>query len=79
VNSVQIGKKEPAYPPTMYFMRQTIGNACGTVALIHALANNEDRIDFAGLYCVFFFLFFVICLLLFFLLVMVYVCVGGGY
>ncbi|XP_064612959.1 ubiquitin carboxyl-terminal hydrolase-like isoform X2 [Liolophura sinensis] len=31
----------------LYFMKQsdTIGNACGTVALIHALANNTDTID----------------------------------
>lgn len=26
-----------------FFMRQTIGNACGTVALLHALCNNEGR------------------------------------
>lgn len=31
-----------------FFMRQTISNACGTVALVHALANNEDKITFDG-------------------------------
>lgn len=28
--------------PRVYFMKQSIGNACGTVALMHALANNQD-------------------------------------
>jgi ubiquitin carboxyl-terminal hydrolase L3 len=31
----------------VYFMRQTIGNACGTIALIHAIANNMDCIEFS--------------------------------
>ena len=26
-------------------MKQTISNACGTVAMIHAVANNLDRIE----------------------------------
>lgn len=29
----------------LYFMRQTISNACGTVALIHAIANNFDKLS----------------------------------
>ncbi|KAM3187024.1 hypothetical protein ACTXT7_003112 [Hymenolepis weldensis] len=28
-----------------FFMKQTISNACGTVAIIHALANNKDAFD----------------------------------
>ena len=28
----------------VYFMKQTVGNACGTVGLLHSLANNLDRI-----------------------------------
>ncbi|XP_036396707.1 ubiquitin carboxyl-terminal hydrolase isozyme L3 [Megalops cyprinoides] len=32
--------------PEVYFMRQTIGNACGTIGLIHAVANNQGRLDF---------------------------------
>ncbi|XP_066562667.1 ubiquitin carboxyl-terminal hydrolase isozyme L3 isoform X2 [Amia ocellicauda] len=30
----------------VYFMKQTIGNACGTIGLIHAVANNRDRLEF---------------------------------
>ncbi|XP_013924101.1 PREDICTED: ubiquitin carboxyl-terminal hydrolase isozyme L3-like, partial [Thamnophis sirtalis] len=30
----------------VYFMKQTISNACGTIGLIHAIANNRDKIDF---------------------------------
>ena len=32
-------------PNDLYFMKQTIGNACGSVAMIHAVANNLDRIQ----------------------------------
>ncbi|XP_007888939.1 ubiquitin carboxyl-terminal hydrolase isozyme L3 isoform X1 [Callorhinchus milii] len=32
--------------PQVYFMKQTISNACGTVGLIHALANNQDKLEF---------------------------------
>ncbi|KAH0624467.1 hypothetical protein JD844_031936 [Phrynosoma platyrhinos] len=32
--------------PAVYFMKQTISNACGTIGLIHAIANNRDKINF---------------------------------
>jgi len=32
-------------PAGVYFIKQNIGNACGTIAIIHALANNETRMD----------------------------------
>ena len=54
----QVNKnKDMLYPDNVYylpredvsqqpfFIRQTIGNACGTVALLHALCNNEDKIE----------------------------------
>ncbi|XP_076021847.1 ubiquitin carboxyl-terminal hydrolase isozyme L3 [Genypterus blacodes] len=33
--------------PDVYFMKQTIGNACGTIGLIHAVANNQAQLEFA--------------------------------
>lgn len=30
---------------TPFFMKQTIGNACGTIALLHAFCNNMDALD----------------------------------
>ncbi|XP_064030059.1 ubiquitin carboxyl-terminal hydrolase isozyme L3 [Pogoniulus pusillus] len=31
---------------SVYFMKQTINNACGTIGLIHAIANNREKINF---------------------------------
>ena len=29
--------------PSVYFMKQTISNACGTIGALHAIANNQDK------------------------------------
>ncbi|KAJ2385588.1 peroxiredoxin 1, partial [Coemansia sp. RSA 2603] len=34
--------------PNVWFMRQTIGNACGTMAMLHALGNNQSTIPIVG-------------------------------
>lgn len=38
----------PEGPKGLYFMRQTIGNACGTIGLLHALGNVQDSVSFEG-------------------------------
>lgn len=43
----QIGEEKNGGVENLYYMKQTVGNACGTVAVIHALANNTDKIDLA--------------------------------
>jgi ubiquitin carboxyl-terminal hydrolase L3 len=30
----------------VYFIKQTIGNACGTIAILHAICNNQDKLEF---------------------------------
>uniref|UniRef100_A0A8C3TDZ5 Ubiquitin carboxyl-terminal hydrolase n=1 Tax=Chelydra serpentina TaxID=8475 RepID=A0A8C3TDZ5_CHESE len=30
----------------VYFLKQTVGNSCGTIGLIHAVANNQDKFAF---------------------------------
>uniref|UniRef100_A0A3Q0SWX9 Ubiquitin carboxyl-terminal hydrolase n=1 Tax=Amphilophus citrinellus TaxID=61819 RepID=A0A3Q0SWX9_AMPCI len=39
--------------PGVYFIKQTIGNACGTIGLIHAVANNQALLEFGefSLFC----------------------------
>lgn len=36
--------------PDVYFIKQTIGNACGTIGLIHAVANNKVHLEFGECY-----------------------------
>ena len=36
------GAAAPPPPPDLFYMRQTIGNACGTIALLHCLGNSRD-------------------------------------
>ncbi|KPP57737.1 ubiquitin carboxyl-terminal hydrolase isozyme L1-like [Scleropages formosus] len=30
----------------VYFLRQTVANSCGTVGLLHSVANNRDKLEF---------------------------------
>lgn len=39
-------KQRQAVSDKVYFVEQTVGNACGTIGLIHTLANVADKISF---------------------------------
>lgn len=41
----EISKKGQAISPKLYYMKQMVQNACGTVALIHSIANSKDQIQ----------------------------------
>eukprot|EP00041_Stephanoeca_diplocostata_P006029 m.73620 g.73620 ORF g.73620 m.73620 type:complete len:230 (+) comp16127_c0_seq1:287-976(+) len=43
--NARIQKEGQVVSPSVYFMKQTIGNACGTIGLIHAIANNRDKVE----------------------------------
>ncbi|KAI8320408.1 peptidase C12, ubiquitin carboxyl-terminal hydrolase 1 [Martensiomyces pterosporus] len=44
----EIASSSHRVSPSVWFMRQTIGNACGTMAVIHSLANNQGDIQVGG-------------------------------
>ncbi|RUS21118.1 ubiquitin carboxyl-terminal hydrolase [Endogone sp. FLAS-F59071] len=41
----EVTKREQFISPNLIFFRQTISNACGTIALLHSVTNNEQVID----------------------------------
>ncbi|XP_065828922.1 ubiquitin carboxyl-terminal hydrolase isozyme L3-like isoform X2 [Oscarella lobularis] len=42
----RLKKEEQHVSKNVYFMKQNIGNACGTIGVLHAIANNQDVLDF---------------------------------
>nr|XP_006816605.1 PREDICTED: ubiquitin carboxyl-terminal hydrolase isozyme L3-like [Saccoglossus kowalevskii] len=44
----KIDKDGQTVSSNLYYMKQTIGNACGTIGLLHAIANNKHRIELDG-------------------------------
>eukprot|EP00042_Codosiga_hollandica_P030471 m.177138 g.177138 ORF g.177138 m.177138 type:complete len:260 (+) comp53366_c0_seq3:1287-2066(+) len=38
---------KPPVDPAVFFMKQTIENACGTIGIIHSIANNLDKVVLA--------------------------------
>ena len=45
-NSVNEPCDVATVPPEVFYMKQTIGNACGTIALIHSIGNLRKTISF---------------------------------
>lgn len=43
----ELDKKKPAAPKDVFHLRQVLSNICGTIALVHSVANNTHRIDVA--------------------------------
>ena len=43
-NAVSRGSDD-AESISVYYMKQTIGNACGTIALLHSIGSNLDRLQ----------------------------------
>ena len=43
----EIKEKGQTLTPDLYYVKQMVSNACGTVALIHSVANNSDQIQIA--------------------------------
>lgn len=41
---IQEDNDESYVPDNVWFIKQTIGNACGTIAILHSIANNQDQI-----------------------------------
>jgi len=44
----RIAKEGQTIHPSVFYTKQTIGNACGTIALIHSLCNCADEIGITG-------------------------------
>jgi hypothetical protein len=45
-----LAQKGVQVPERLLYMKQTIGNACGTIAVLHSLCNNMDTVPQSALH-----------------------------
>ena len=43
IQEAEVSEKGQTVSDTVYYMKQMVSNACGTIALIHSVANNGDK------------------------------------
>lgn len=43
--------KDQEISSKVYFLKQTVSNSCGTIGLIHAVANNKDKLKLGEYGC----------------------------
>jgi ubiquitin carboxyl-terminal hydrolase L3 len=43
VQEAEVEEKGQTVSENVYYLKQVVPNACGTVALIHGVANNVDK------------------------------------
>lgn len=41
----ELRSQDPSVPKDIFYMKQTIGNACGTIGLLHSIGNSQERIQ----------------------------------
>ena len=46
VEQQDLQDKQQTLPSDLFYMKQTIGNACGTIGVLHALGNQQHQISF---------------------------------
>ncbi|XP_059611258.1 ubiquitin carboxyl-terminal hydrolase-like [Phlebotomus argentipes] len=46
--SAELKESPQTHPPDLFFMQQTIRNACGTIALVHSIANCDVELEDDG-------------------------------
>lgn len=45
----ELRSQDLSIPNDIFYMKQTIGNACGTIGLLHSIGNSQDRIKLGEL------------------------------
>jgi len=43
VQEAEVAEKGQTVSDNVFYLKQNVTNACGTIALIHSVANNDDK------------------------------------